>query len=347
MDRDKVTIVGAGNQGLAMAAYLGRNHVGCYLFNRTECHISKLLETKEIICKGIWSDNIKVCDVSSRIEDVLQKTILVTTPAYAHREIASLLAGYMDSSYTVLLSPGKVFGVIDFVETLKEVGCKELPLVAECQTTMCASRRIGEDRIKVYGIKKDIPIAAENVGMVMERMPECIRKCYRKVDSFIETSFGNIGMVLHPLPMLLNLGFIDAGRTFKYYREGITPAIAALIERLDYERLEVARKLGYELESIMDWMKRNYDTDGERLYEHIQANRCYENIMAPVSIHNRFIDEDIPYGLVPLEDTAKKLNIEVPIATAIISFANMIMGKDYRAEGRLWKYCTQIPNIQD
>ena len=69
--------------------------------------------------------------------------------------------------------------------------------------------------------------------------------------------------------------------------------------------------------------------------------------MAPVSIHNRFIDEDIPYGLVPLEDTAKKLNIEVPIATAIISFANMIMGKDYRAEGRLWKYCTQIPNIQD
>ncbi len=334
MERSKVTIIGAGNQGLAMAAYLGINGVESYLYNRTETHISKIIKTREIICEGIWNGRIGVCNASSQIEDVLQKIILVTVPAYAHKEIAALLASYIDASYTVILSPGKVFGIIDFVESLKEAGCKELPLVAECQTTVCASRKEGEDRIKVYGMKKDIPIAAGNIEKVMNHLPECIRKCYRKADSFIETSFGNIGMVLHPLPLLLNFGSVDNGRKFRYYKDGITPAIAGLIEKLDGERLKVAYKLGYELESITDWMKRNYGTTGEGLYEHIQTNICYRGMEAPASIHNRFIEEDIPYGLVPLEDTAKKLSIEVPVTTETISFACVVMGRDYRSYGR-------------
>lgn len=334
MDQSKVTIIGAGSQGLAMAAYLGISDVECYLYNRTESHISKIIKTRQIICEGIWNERIDVCNASSQIENVLQKIILVTVPAYAHREIAALLAGHIDASYTVILSPGKVFGIIDFVEALKGAGCKELPLIAECQTTVCASRREGEDRIKVYGMKKDIPMAAGNIGEVMNRLPGCLRKCYRGADSFIETSFGNIGMVLHPLPMLLNFGAVNSGRKFRYYKEGITPVIANLIEKLDSERLKVAYRLGYGLESIKDWMKRNYGTTGAGLYEHIQTNVCYEGMEAPVSIHNRFIEEDIPYGLVPLEDTAKKLGMEVPVTTGTISFASVVMGVDYRSQGR-------------
>ena len=168
----------------------------------------------------------------------------------------------------------------------------------------------------------------------MSRLPGCIRECYRKVDSFIETSFGNMGMVLHPLPMLLNFGAVDNGRKFRYYKEGITPVIADLIEKLDRERLGVAYRLGYELESIKDWMKRNYGTTGAGFYEHIQTNTCYGGMEAPTSIHNRFIEEDIPYGLVPLEDTAKKLGVEVPVATGTISFASVVMGRNYRSQGR-------------
>lgn len=335
MDRSKVTVIGAGSQGLAMAAYLGINGVKCYLYNRTESHISKIIETRKIICEGIWNGRIDICNASSQIEDVLQKIILVTVPAYAHKEIAALLAGCVDASYTVILSPGKVFGIIDFVEALKGAGCKKLPLVAECQTTVCASRREGEDRIKVYGMKKDIPMAAENIEEVMNHLPRCIRECYRMADSFIETSFGNMGMILHPLPMLLNFGAVDSGRKFRYYKEGITPAIANLIGKLDSERLKVAYRLGYELESIEDWMKRNYGTIGAGVYEHIQTNICYGSIKAPASVHNRFIEEEIPYGLVPLEDTAKKLGMEVPMITETISFASAVMGENYRSQGRL------------
>ena len=169
----------------------------------------------------------------------------------------------------------------------------------------------------------------------INKMPECLRMRYKKVNSYIETSFGNIGMILHPIPMLLNFGSIESNRVFKYYTEGITPTIASLIERLDSERLEIAHELGYELESIVDWMMRNYDTNGKGLYEHLQTNKYYQEIVSPVLVCNRYIEEDVPYGLVPMEDTALKLGIKVPVTTEVISFANIIMNCDYRKYGRL------------
>ena len=337
MNKTSVMIVGAGNQGLATAAYLSMNGVECYLYNRTLGHIDKIVETQEIICSGIWNQKVCVRNASSAIEDVLQKIIIVTTPAYAHAEIAGLLAGHVDSSYMILLSPGKMYGTIDFIYSLRAAGCNQLPMVAECQTTICASRREGKNGVKVYALKSNIPIAStgeEELEKVLNDLPECLKRCFAKANSYIETSFGNIGMVLHPMPMLLNWGSVEGGRGFKYYKEGITPTIACLIERLDSERLEVAHRLGYDLESIVHWMKRNYNTTGNGLYEHLQSNMNYKGIDAPSSIYNRYIEEDIPYGLVPVESTAKKLGIKVPVTTEVISFAEMVMNCDYRRQGR-------------
>ncbi|MBO5144626.1 MAG: NAD/NADP octopine/nopaline dehydrogenase family protein [Lachnospiraceae bacterium] len=338
MENSKVMIVGAGNQGLAMAAYLEINNVECYLYNRTAGHIRKIMETNEIVCSGVLNKRVYVSHVSSKIEDALQKTIVVATPASAHKEVAALLAKHVDSSYTILLSPGKTFGIIDFIYNLRLAGCNEIPIIAECQTTIFASRREGENSVKIYALKNDIPIAStreESLDKVLNKMPECLRMRYKKVNSYIETSFGNIGMILHPIPMLLNFGSIESNRVFKYYTEGITPTIASLIERLDSERLEIAHELGYELESIVDWMMRNYDTNGKGLYEHLQTNKYYQEIVSPVLVCNRYIEEDVPYGLVPMEDTALKLGIKVPVTTEVISFANIIMNCDYRKYGRL------------
>lgn len=340
MNKSKIMVIGAGNQGLAIAAYLSTKNVECYLYNRTIEHIGKIVETKEIVCTGIWNKKTYICNASSQIEEVLQKVIIITTPAYAHKEIASLLAEYVDNSYIILLSPGKAFGIIDFMYYLKLAGCNEMPVIAECQTTIFASRREGENGVKIYALKKDIPIASiggENLSKTFNALPECLRIYYKKVDSFIETSFGNIGMVLHPLPMLMNFGAVEGNRVFKYYKEGITPTISCIIERMDLERLEVACKMGYKLESIVEWMIRNYHTKGDGLYEHLQDNKYYEDIVAPASAYNRYIEEDVPYGLVPLEDIAKKLSVKTPVITEVISFASVVMNCDYRKQGRLCK----------
>ena len=43
---EEITILGAGHQGLAMAAHLSANGISCNLWNRSENHICDIKESK-------------------------------------------------------------------------------------------------------------------------------------------------------------------------------------------------------------------------------------------------------------------------------------------------------------
>ena len=121
--KNEVAILGGGQQGLAMAAYLSANQINCYLWNRTQKNIQKIIDSKKVCCLGVVQGEVSIYHASSHIEDCLKKLILVTTPSTAHRDIAKMLAPYVDSSYVIVLNPGRTFGILDFISTLQENGC--------------------------------------------------------------------------------------------------------------------------------------------------------------------------------------------------------------------------------
>lgn len=338
--KDKITIMGAGHQGLAMAAHLSANGVECLLWNRTEEHIKDIIETRQIRCKGILNKVVDISRASSDIGRVLSKIIMITTPSFAHRDLARLLAEYVDDSYVIILNPGRTFGALDFVQSLKDAGCRNLPCLAETQTIIYTCRRDVHNSVWLYAIKKGVMISAldpKDNERVLKAIPECIRGNYIPASSYLETTFSNVGMILHCIPILMNVGWIENEKVkFEYYYDGISPSIAEVLERLDNERLAVAERLGCPVESVTEWLRRTYNTTGTNLYEHLQSNKFYRGIDAPKSIHHRYLDEDIPNGLVPLEDTGKNLGVETPIATCTIDFANILTKCDYRGKGRLF-----------
>lgn len=343
---EEITILGAGHQGVAMAAHLGAHGVRCNLWNRSADHIRNILNTKQIICSGILEGAFSVNRVSAQIEEVLTKVIMVTTPSSAHKDLAKLLAPYMDETYTIILNPGRTFGILEFLCELKKEGCISLPCVAETQTILYTCRREPDNSVRLYALKKDIPISTvRRCGRkrAIEAIPQCIRNHFVPVDSYMKTSMGNVGMVLHCAPVLMNIGWIENKEVqFEYYYDGISPSIANVLEKLDAERLRVAEALGHPVESLVEWLQKTYQTRGADLYEHLQSNSCYRGIDAPKSIHHRYIEEDIPNGLVPLEDVGRLLGIDTPTASAIISFANMVMDCDYRETGRHYSVLREI-----
>ena len=119
-----------------------------------------------------------------------------------------------------------------------------------------------------------------------------------------------------------------------YYKEGITPRIARFIERLDEERLSVAKKFNQEIESVSSWVKRIYGVEGDNLYERIQNTRPYDTIEAPNSLDFRYITEDIPNGLVPLESAGKYLGLEMNYTSLVIDLASALLETDFRKNGR-------------
>lgn len=66
----------------------------------------------------------------------------------------------------------------------------------------------------------------------------------------------------------------------------------------------------------------------------VQQNPGYDGILAPSNLNNRYIFEDIPFGLVPFASLARIAGIRVPVMNAAISMASALHGLDYRATGR-------------
>lgn len=330
--------MGAGHQGLAMAAHLSDNGVECSLWNRTKENIKHIIQTGKINCSGIINKSVPIRRVSDQLDELMQKVIMVATPSTAHRDIARLLARYVDSSNVIILHPGRTFGVLDFLGILKSCGCRSMPLVAEAQTIVYTCRRDASNGVKLFALKRGIKIGAltwDDACKAIGYIPICIRDRFEPASSYIQTSLGNVGMVLHCAPVLMNVGWIENEETkFEYYYSGISPTIASLLERLDQERVRVAEAMGYKIESVSEWLIRTYGTYGEKLFDVLQNNTYYRGIDAPITIHHRYIEEDVPNGLVALESVGQYKRIGTPITSTIIDFANEVMEEDFRAMGR-------------
>lgn len=340
--RNAVFVCGAGHQGLSMAAHLALNGVKVKLWNRTAENIKEIIETGIIHCTGVVEGDAKVLQASSKMEEVITDLVMVTTPSGAHKEIARELAPYVHKDMVVILNPGRTFGAIDFAEELKRCGVKEMPQIAETQTIVYTCRKMGRNSTKIFALKKDVEIAAikgSDIDYIINTLPECLRPLFKVVNSVAITSLSNVGMVLHCSPVLMNIGWIETEKVqFKYYYDGISKSVAHYIEKIDNERISVSKASGFEVESLKEWLCRTYNVKGNSLYECIRNNEAYKEIDAPPTIKTRYIFEDVPNGLVPMEALALDCGIKTPNITTIINLANSVFDTDYRKQGRKFTF---------
>lgn len=339
-NKKPIAVIGAGNSGLAMAAHLTQNHEKVHLWNRSFDNIKALSETMIIQCDGVIRGNYCIEMVSSDLKSVLEgvELILVTVPANAHHEIARVLSPLLKGGEMILLNPGRTLGVMEFINVLKLSGCKAEVIVAETQTIVYTCRKTNHSSVAIYAMKNDVLLSGLDPSlnkMLIKKLPTCLQPYFTAAENMIQTSIGNVGMILHCIPTLFNTGWIESPRTnFKYYYEGITPSIAVLLEKLDQERLEVAANLGFDIETTAQWLRRSFHLNANNLHDCIQKNKAYQTIDAPLSLKHRYILEDVPYGLVPLEAIGLKLGIKMDLTKLIIDLASELLKTDFRIYGR-------------
>ena len=332
---NEILVIGGGAQGLTMAAHLSLSGCKVNLWNRTAEHISKIIKTNTISCHGILTEKAKINKASDNIREVLSKNIMVTTPAFAHKDIAKLLAPFVDDSFFIVLNPGRTFGALEFKKVLMDYGCKKLPAIAETQTIIYTCRRDDKGDVILYALKNDVQIATISNTDIISRLPEVLKPYFLPNPSYMEVTLNNVGMILHCAPVLFNIGWIEIPNTnFKYYYEGITPTIANFLEAMDKERVALSNDLGFSIESVKDWIYRTYNIKGENLYEALKNNIYYKDIDAPKTLNHRYIYEDIPTGLVAIESVGRFIGKSTPNISLIIENANAVLKKNFRENGR-------------
>ena len=336
----KITVLGAGNSGLAMAAHLTKGGHQVSLWNRSRDTIERIIQTGEIHCEGVIEGTYSIALVTDNLAQAVEEPdiIFITTPANGHRELAQLIGETIRKSTMIILNPGRTFGALEFKEVYEQQNPKYPQIIAETQTIVYTCRKTRPDAVQILALKQDVLLSTFNPKYnrgIISRLPECLQPFFKPAKSMVETSIGNVGMILHCTPLLLNAGWTEnINSSYKYYYDGITPSIGRLLEKIDAERIEVSRLLGDEVESTRAWLERSYGVSGDSLFDAIQKNEAYKSIEAPSQLDHRYILEDIPYGLVPLESVGKELGLEMKNTGLIIDLASSIMELNFRATGR-------------
>ncbi|MEN8241141.1 MAG: NAD/NADP octopine/nopaline dehydrogenase family protein [Chloroflexota bacterium] len=337
-----ITVLGAGHGGKAMAAYLALSGAKVTLYNRTWKNIEIIKERGGISLNAAsgLSGFGEISKVTSNIAEAAAKSnrlLMVVVPAFAHASIAKNIAPHLSKGQTIVLNPGRTFGAIEFRKILTKNGCNADVTVAETQTFIYASRSDGPAQAFIHRIKDAVPLAAipaDHTNQVLE----ILRPYYPQfIDgkTVMHTGLDNIGAIFHPTIALHNAGWIEAtGGDFQFYTQGVTPAIARVMEAVDRERINIGKALGIQLMTAYEWLKIAYDAVGDNLYEAIRNQEGYRGISAPPTVNHRYINEDVPMSLVPMASLGRKLGIKVRAMESIIRLASIIRKVDFWEHGR-------------
>jgi opine dehydrogenase len=332
-------VLGAGHGGTAMAGHLSLLGCRVNLFNRTKARILPVQERGGIDVRGVVSGfaplNIITSDPAEAIFGV--DILMVVVPATGHAEMAGLIAPHLKDGQIIVLNPGRTGGALEVSQVIRKNNPAVRPFIAEAQTLLYASRVTNPGQVHIYGIKNSVPVATLPAYHITDVLP-MIRKALPQFvpgDNVLKTSMDNIGAVFHPAITVLNAGRIeDTHGDFEYYVEGVTPAVASVLEAIDRERVEVANALGIRANTAREWLYLAYDAPGKTLFDAMRANTGYNGIKAPGVINHRYITEDVPTSLVPIVSIGEMLGVPTPAMRAMIYLASAMHGIDYWSEGR-------------
>ena len=336
----KVSIIGAVNGGQAMAGHFAMLGHCVILYNRTRDHIVPVLERGGIELQGAINGfgrlSCITCDIGMAIKGA--ELLMITTTADAHREIAALIAPFIEDGQVIVLSPGRTLGAIEFSSVLKKKTTKRFYL-AEAQSLFYACRAEHDGVVKVIGVKERVLLAAfpaTDTQYVISRI-NSVYPCFVTADNVLVTSLENIGAIFHPAVVLFNAATIERGQVFYFYNE-MTPAIANFLTRIDEERLEIGKAFGIHLNSVSDWVSFAYkDIKGDDLCTKMQNNPAYYKVLSPADLQTRLLFEDVPTGILPFVELGRMAGVEVPLLTAILHITQALLNVDFVTNGRSLK----------
>ena len=338
-----VAVIGAGNGGTAIAAHLSEMNVKVNLCDLVPAYLEGIQAAGGITLRHEGKESFQKLNlVTENVEEAIRGVhlIMVVTPSFTHKMIADACAGALHDGQIVVLNPGRTGGALEFLSAVHAKGCAARITIAETQTLVYSCRKTGPAEVEIYGIKKEVALGAFPANRT-EKVLEVLHPFYPQfvpAKNCLETSLSNIGALFHPTPVLMNIGRIENdSRGFRYYWDGITPSVAVLIKKIDEERMAVAKAYGVTIPSAEEWLAQSYETHGESLYELIQNNAAYGDIMAPKTIDARYVTEDVPMSLVPISELGRAAGVDTGNIDAVIRLTSAIYQKDFRAEGRCAK----------
>ena len=338
-----VAIIGAGIGGLYLVAELGIAGFKLRLHDIDDSRLSEIRARGGVDVEGENGGFAAVEHATSDLRSAVDgaDVIIVVTGGNAQAVVARSLAPLLRDGQVILLIQGNTGGSLIVRRTLDDARCRAEIDVAEMDNYPYSCWRLSPTRIRPIVRKRWLQIATfpgNRIGEVFSRLsplfPEAVA-----APNILYTGFTNANAMLHVANCVANAGRIESGDSYKFYAEGVTPAVAWLYEAINAERVAVAAALGASVPTLADWFDRVYGVREATLVETCQrltynSDGPYQATGTPKSLDHKFITEDVPTGLIPMSALGAVAGVTTPAIDALVELVRKMTGKDFTAEAR-------------
>lgn len=341
----KIAIVGSGNGAITAAVDMVDQGHDVKLY----CRNQSINKFDPAIKKGGFDYNcegeerfVKFTDISDDMSYVLKdaEIIQVIIPSSYIEYYADVMAEHVTDDQIIFFNMAAAMGSLRFMNVLEDRQIDTNPSFAEANTLTYGTRVDFEQAYVDLSLKVRrvffSTLERNQLNDIYDKMSQ-VYPYLVKEESLIKTNLENGNPEVHPGPTLLNVGRIDYAGEFSLYKEGITKHTVRLLHAIELERLNLGRKLGFELSTAKESrIQRGYlerDKEDEPLNRLFNTSPVFSQIPGPNHVKSRYLTEDIAYGLVLWSSLGRVIDVPTPNIDAVIMIASTILERDFFEEG--------------
>ncbi|MCE9657492.1 MAG: NAD/NADP octopine/nopaline dehydrogenase family protein [Burkholderiales bacterium] len=329
----KIAVLGGGHGCYAAAADLAEAGHEVRLWRRDAAALAPLVEAGAIaLVDEHGRREVAFSRATADIGVALAgaELIVLPTPALAQADIARAMAPHLEDGQVVFLAPG-TFGSFVMARLVREHGSRAEVAWAETGTLPYLARKLGPRDVRITIRAVRLP-----TGVYPARRSDAalavIARAYPAVHACGDALSGalmNAGPVIHPPLMVMNAAPLQHFERWDIHAEGTQPAVRAVTDRLDLERIAVREALGYGAPHypLADHYANDRWMYGDAHKKLVDSGDWREHI----DLHtHRYVTEDTELGLAFLASVARWCGVDAPIAQGLLAVTGGFLGRDLR-----------------
>ena len=335
---ERIVIMGGGPGGIAAAAGLTRLGFHTVLFSlpQFEASIKPLKKLGGVEIEGdLGEEFIPIPVITSDTETAMHNAqlICIAVPGYGQRPVFEACLPYLHPGQFVVLMTGSA-GSLEMAGLLQEAGYEwDEIILGETVVVPYSARMVGEARVRIRLSSDDKPKrmrAAAFPGRNTEKMVTALKNMFSLLPkpNVLDVGINNPNFMIHPAPMLLNYAAVErADGYLSIMNDGMTDGVLRCMDAVDAEKMALQNALGLEVISIDDF----YRETGVGPHVYRQKG---EPFGLRDRIWNRYIYEDVPYGMVLYSSLGRLLGVPTPVCDSITNILSVVEQTDFWAQGR-------------
>jgi opine dehydrogenase len=333
----RVAIIGSGGIGRGYAAYLtGQGHEPV-IWSPSGAAPSDFAGGASLTVTGKLEASLPLAVARDCVEAVAgAQAVIVAVQANGFKTVIDALAPHLAAGQAVVISAHCSFAALYLHRLLRARGL-DLP-IAVWATTAVTARKSGPRSVHISGIRAKLDVATLPLRHAEAGLAICralFGDRFEPREDALAIMLSNLNPPAHMANMLGNLTRAEKGEDWPNYGS-ITRGVGRIVDAMDIERRALAGTFGLSVRSVQDHYVLSFGVEPGPVGEMAAAVYAKRpELLGPKTLDTRFITEDVPFGLVPLEMLGAIVGVPLPLHQAGIALFDAICARDFRAENDL------------